>query len=326
MIVGAQKSVNAMASMISIIQINMELEDIDLNLLVVFNQLLTERKVSKVAENLGLGQPAVSNALARLRKLFDDELFLRTAHGMQPTPFAEHLAESIGYALGMIHGAVNARTSFDPATSQRSFSIGMTDIGEIYFLPRLMQRVQELAPSVTISTVRHTSLNLKDAMEAGQIDLAIGLLPQLKAGFFQRRLFEQKYVCLFRQGHKLDQKRLRAADFFAADHVAIVSAGTGHGQVDEILDNHTPQRRVKLKVPHFVAIGHILQSTDLIATVPERLAERMVEPFGLRHLPHPVDLPRIAINQFWHAKHHKDPANQWLRNLLVDLHADRAQA
>ena len=170
------------------------------------------------------------------------------------------------------------------------------------------------------------SLNLKDAMEAGQIDLAIGLLPQLKAGFFQRRLFEQKYVCLFRHGHKLDQKRLRAADFFAADHVAIVSAGTGHGQVDEILDNHTPQRRVKLKVPHFVAIGHILQSTDLIATVPERLAERMVEPFGLRHLPHPVDLPRIAINQFWHAKHHKDPANQWLRNLLVDLHADRAPA
>ena len=211
--------------MVDIIQINMELEDIDLNLLVVFNQLLTERSVSRVAENLGLGQPAVSNALARLRKLFDDDLFLRTAQGMQPTPFAEHLAESIGYALGMIHGAVNARTSFDPITSQRGFSIGMTDIGEIYFLPRLMQRVQELAPSVTISTVRHTSLNLKDAMEAGQIDLAIGLLPQLKAGFFQRRMFEQKYVCLFRQGHQLDQKRLRSADFFAADHVAIVSAG-----------------------------------------------------------------------------------------------------
>ena len=312
--------------MVDIIQINMELEDIDLNLLVVFNQLLTERSVSRVADNLGLGQPAVSNSLARLRKLFDDELFLRTAHGMQPTPFAEHLAESIGYALGMIHGAVNARTSFDPATSQRAFTIGMTDIGEIYFLPRLMQRLQKQAPSVTISTVRHTSLNLKDAMEAGQIDLAIGLLPQLKAGFFQRLMFEQKYVCLFRQGHPLDQKRLRSADFFAADHVAVVSAGTGHGQVDEILDKHTPQRRVKLKVPHFVAIGHIVQTTDLIATVPERLAERMAAPFALRHLPHPVDLPRIAINQFWHARYHKDPANQWLRNLVFDLHADGAPA
>ncbi|MDZ7866963.1 LysR family transcriptional regulator [Acidovorax sp.] len=302
----------------------MELKDIDLNLLVVFNQLLAERKVSKVAENLGLGQPAVSNALARLRRQFDDPLFLRTANGMQPTPFAEQLAESVGYALGMIHGAVNARNAFDPASSQRSFTVGMTDIGEIYFLPRLMQRIGELAPGVAISTVRNTAVNLKDAMEAGQVDLAIGLLPQLKAGFFQRRLFEQDYVCLMRRGHRLDQRRLRLAEFFAAEHVAIVSAGTGHGQVDEILDKHSPQRRVKLKVPHFVAIGHILQSTDLIATVPERLAERMADPFGLTHLPHPVRLPRIAINLFWHAKYHKDPANQWLRTLVFDLHSDYA--
>lgn len=302
----------------------MELKDIDLNLLVVFNQLLTERKVSKVAENLGLGQPAVSNALARLRKLFDDELFTRSASGMQPTPFADQLAESVGYALGMIHGAVNARSSFDPLTSKRSFTVGMTDIGEIYFLPQLMQRLQEVAPGVTISTVRNTAVNLKDAMEAGHVDVAMGLLPQLKAGFFQRRLFEQNYVCLLRQGHRLDQRRLRAPDFFAADHVAIVSAGTGHGQVDEILDNHSPQRRVKLKVPHFVAIGHILQTTDLIATVPQRLAERMAEPFQLSFLPHPVKLPKIAINLFWHAKFHKDPANQWLRTLIFELHSDAA--
>jgi DNA-binding transcriptional LysR family regulator len=300
----------------------MELEDMDLNLLVIFNQLLKERKVSKVAENLGLGQPAVSNALARLRKLFGDELFLRTPTGMQPTPFADQLAESIGYALGMIHSAVNARSSFDPAHSKRSFSVGMTDIGEIYFLPRLMQRIQEVAPSVSISTVRNTAVNLKDAMEGGQVDLAIGLLPQLKAGFFQRRLFVQRYVCLFRKGHALDKKAIRESEFFAADHVAVVSAGTGHGKVDEILDSNSPQRRVKLKVPHFVAIGHILQTTDLIATVPERLAERMVEPFNLKYVTHPVKLPQIGINLFWHAKYHKDPSNQWLRGLIVDMHAD----
>ncbi|MEP6722419.1 MAG: LysR family transcriptional regulator [Variovorax sp.] len=304
----------------------MELKDIDLNLLVVFNQLLIERKVSKVAENLGLGQPAVSNALARLRKLFDDELFLRTSSGMQPTPFADQLAESIGYALGMIHGAVNARSSFDPAISKRSFSIGMTDIGEIYFLPQLMQRIHEIAPEVSISTVRNTAVNLKDAMEAGHVDLAIGLLPQLKGGFFQRRLFVQQYMCMFRRGHALDKKRLLQSDFFAADHLAVVSAGTGHGQVDEILDSSSSHRRVKLTVPHFVAIGHILQSTDLIATVPERLAERMAKPFDLRYLPHPVKLPQISINIFWHAKYHKDPANQWLRSLIVELHADQGAA
>lgn len=301
----------------------MELKDIDLNLLVIFNQLLIERKVSKVAENLGLGQPAISNALARLRKLFGDELFLRTSSGMQPTPFADQLAESIGYALGMIHGAINAKNSFDPATSKRRFSVGMTDIGEIYFLPLLMEKIQTLAPAVSISTIRNTSTNLKDAMEAGHIDLAVGLLPQLKAGFFQRRLFTQQYVCMFRQGHALDRKKVLPADFFAADHVAIVSAGTGHGMVDDILDKNSPQRKVRLTVPHFVAVGHILQSTNLVATVPERFAERMAKPFGLKYVPHPVKLPQIAINLFWHAKYHKDPANQWLRGLLFEMHADK---
>ena len=300
----------------------MELRDIDLNLLVLFDQLLVERRVSKVADNLGLTQPAVSNALARLRKLLGDELFLRTPTGMQPTPFAEQLAEPVTDALAMIRSALNQRSSFDPQRSTRSFTIGMTDIGEIYFLPRLMQRVQQEAPGVTISTVRNTAVNLKDAMEAGHVDLAIGLLPQLKAGFFQRRLFVQRYMCLFRQGHPLDKKRMLKSEFFAAEHLAIVSAGTGHGQVDEILDHSSPQRRVKLKVPHFVAIGHILQSTDLIATVPERLAERMAEPFGLRYVAHPVALPQIPIHTFWHAKYNKDPANRWLRGLVVDMHAD----
>ena len=304
----------------------MELKDIDLNLLVIFNQLLTERKVSKVAENLGLGQPAVSNALARLRKLFGDKLFLRTSSGMQPTPLADQLSESISYALGMIHGAINVKNSFDPATSKRSFSVGMTDIGEIYFLPLLMEKLQKVAPAVSISTVRNTTINLKDSMEAGHVDLAIGLLPQLKAGFFQQRLFTQQYVCMFRQGHSLDKKKVLASDFFAADHVAIVSAGTGHGIVDEILDKNSPQRKVRLTVPHFVAVGHILQSTDLVATVPERLAEKMAKPFNLKYVAHPIKLPQIAINLFWHAKYHKDPANQWLRGLIFDMHADGKSA
>lgn len=300
----------------------MELEDMDLNLLVVFNQLLVERKVSKVAENLGLGQPAVSNALARMRKLFGDELFLRTSRGMEPTPFAAQLAESVTAGLGLIHGAINRSSNFEPATSQRRFAIGMTDIGEIYFLPRLMKEIAGIAPSVTITTVRNSQARLKDDMEAGRIDLAIGLLPQLDSGFFQRRLFMQKYVCLFRKGHPLDKAAMSGADFFAADHVAIVSAGTGHGKVDEIIDSKAVKRKIKLTVPHFVAVGHILQSTDMVATVPERLAHSMVQPFDLVYLPHPVKLPQIAINLFWHARVHKDPASQWLRNLVFELHSD----
>jgi DNA-binding transcriptional LysR family regulator len=302
----------------------MELRDLDLNLLVMFDQLLVERRVSKVAENLGITQPAVSNSLARLRKLLGDELFLRTPAGMEPTPFAEELAESVTCALGMIHSALNQRSSFDPSTSTRSFTVGMTDIGEIYFLSTLIDRLRKQAPGVTFSTVRNTAVNLKDEMEAGKVDLAIGLLPQLSSGFFQRRLFRQRYVCLFRQGHKLDKKRISLNEFTAAQHLVVVSAGTGHGKVDEVLKRSGIERDVRLTVPHFVSVGQILQATDLVATVPERLALRLVEPFKLACVSHPAKLPEVAINVFWHAKFHKSPANQWLRTLVFDTFGGEA--
>jgi DNA-binding transcriptional LysR family regulator len=292
-----------------------DLEKIDLNLLVVFRQLLAERNVSRAAQALGLSQPAVSNALARLRKLLGDELFLRTPAGMVPTPFAEELAESVTQALQMIHAALNQRSAFDPAHSERSFVVSMTDIGEIYFLPALMDLLRKCAPGVSLVTHRNTG-NLRDEMEAGKVDLAIGLIPGLKGGFFQRRLFTQRYVCLMRKGHRLERRKISLAEFSEAEHLVVVSAGTGHGKVDEILQRKGIARRVALTVPHFVAVGHILQATELLSTVPERLAERMVKPFQLVAVPHPVELPQVAINVFWHARNHREPGNQWLRGLV----------
>jgi DNA-binding transcriptional LysR family regulator len=302
----------------------MELKDIDLNLLVVFNQLLIDRRVSKVAENLGLSQPGVSNALARLRKLTDDALFLRTPKGMEPTPFAEQLAEPTARALRDIHAAINQRSSFDPATSKRAFTIGMTDIGEIYFLPKLMRELSRIAPSVSLSTVRNTAVNLQDEMAAGHVSLAIGLLPQLKAGYFQRRLFKQHYVCMFRRGHAFDKREVSLKEFSAADHVVVISEGTGHGKADELLQRKKILRKIVLTVPHYVAVGHLLHHTDLVATVPERLAQALVDPFGLSYVRHPAKLPEIAISLFWHGRYHKDPAVSWLRSLIIRLHGESA--
>jgi DNA-binding transcriptional LysR family regulator len=304
----------------------MELHQIDLNLLVVFNHLLVERKVSRVAEHLGISQPAVSNSLAKLRRLFGDELFLRTPRGMEPTPFADQLAEPVGYALAMLHGGINLRTSFDPATSDRAFTIGMTDIGEIYFLPALVERLRRDAPGVTLSTVRNAAVNLRDELETGKVDLAMGLLPQLKAGFFQRRLFTQSYVCLMRRGHRLDKRRISAAEFAGAEHLVVVSAGTGHGKVDELLRRSGIERKVRLTVPHYVSVGHILRASDLVATVPQGLADRLLEPFGLVKVPHPAKLPDVSINMFWHAKYHRSPANHWLRGVVFELFADAKAA
>lgn len=301
----------------------MELKDIDLNLLVVFHQLLMERRVNAVADKLGLSQPAVSNALNRLRRLLDDELFLRTAKGMEPTPYALELAEPIAYALTTVHGALNRRSSFDPESSDRKFTLGMTDIGEIYFMPRLMKILADVAPGVSVSTVRNTSVNLRDEMEAGHVDMAVGLLPQLNTGFFQRALFRQPYVCMFRTGHPLDKARISLKEFESAEHVTVVSAGTGHARIDEFIARKGVQRHIKLTVPHFVAVGHILATTDMIATVPERYAMECAKPFGLRYVAHPLPMPEISINVFWHAKYHKEPGNQWLRSLLFEAFADR---
>jgi DNA-binding transcriptional LysR family regulator len=299
----------------------MDLKDVDLNLLVVLHRLLIERRVSRAAELLGLTQPAVSNALARLRNMFGDELFVRTSAGMVPTPYANQLEGPVADALGILQGAINRQRSFDAATSTRRFVIAMTDIGEIYFLPRLMQELARNAPGISVSTVRNTTVNLKDEMEAGHVDLAVGLLPQLAAGFIHRRLFRQRYVCAFRRGHALDKGKITLREFTAAEHLVVVAAGTGHGKADDLMERAGITRHVKLRVPHFVAVGHLVRDSNLVATLPERLAQSVAEPFGLAYVAHPAKLPEISIDLFWHARYHRDPASRWLRTLIVRLFA-----
>lgn len=300
----------------------MDLRDIDLNLLLVFNQLLLDRSVSASADKLGLTQPAVSNALKRLRTVLKDELFLRTSRGMEPTPYALHLAEPVIYALNALQTAFTTRDSFDPLTSQRNFQLAMNDIGEMLFMPPLMVALSKLAPQVRVSTVRPYAGNLKEDMESGTVDLALGLLPHLQTGFFQRRLFRHRYVCVFRKGHPVAKSPMTLKQFSELEHVGVVAANSGHGEVDGLLERAGIKRHMRLVVPHFIAVGHILQSTDLISTLPERFAERCELPFGLVSSPHPARLPDIAINLFWHAKFNRDPANMWLRQLLVELFAD----
>lgn len=198
----------------------------------------------------------------------------------------------------------------------------MTDIGEIYFTPRLMDALSRLAPGCRISTVRNTSVSLIEALQSGTVDLAVGLLPHLQAGFFTRRLFHHRYVCMCRKDHPVTSEPLTLERFCAHGHVRVIAATTGHGEVDAHMARLGIERDIRLEVPHFVAVGHILQRTDLLATVPERFAECCVQPFGLVALPHPVQLPEIDINLFWHAKYHRDSANRWLRQLMFELFAD----
>lgn len=300
----------------------LRLQDIDLNLLIVFQMMYRERKTGTVAEQLGLSQPAVSNALARLRKVLNDELFERTARGMRPTPYADNIAESVGYALSTLQDGLNFEERFDPASSDRSFCISMTDLGEMYLLPKLISHLETHAPNITISTVRDTGRPLKEEMESGAVDLAIGLLPQLEAGFYQRRLFDQQYVCLMRKGHPLAKGELTPERFSQAQHIVIEARGTGHGRVEAQLKRSGITRIARLHLPYFMSAPYIIAETDLVATVTEKLALQTCERLGLVAHPHPVDIPPAQINLFWHRRFHQDTGNIWLRNLLFQLFSE----
>ena len=300
----------------------MDLRQFDLNLLVIFNQLLKDRRVSSTADKLGLSQPAVSNSLKRLRVMLKDELFVRTARGMEPTPYALQLVEPISSALDALQNALSQRDSFDPLSSERTFTLSLTDIGEIYFMPTLMKKLSQSAPRIKISTLRNTSGNLSEDMASGLVDMAVGLLPSLTTGFFQRSLFKQHYVCMFRQGHPHANNPISLTQYKALSHVGVTSANTGHGEVGEWLTRKGIHRHIQLHVPHFVAVGHILRSSDLIATVPERFAQKCEKPFQLETSPLPFKIPDIAIKLFWHTKYHREPANMWLRQQLIDLFSE----
>ena len=294
-----------------------EPKDIDLNLLVVFHEVFQARQISSVAKKLGLSQPAVSNALARLRKSFSDELFVRTAQGMQPTPLAEQLADPIAHALGSITSALNQHEQFDAATSKRHFTLAMTDVGEVYFMPVLVDLCRRLAPQIGLATVRASSIDLKAEMETGRVDLAIGAFDDISGALYQRRLFQQNYVCMLRSGHPLAAKALSLKDFLAAQHLIVASMESPYDKINQQLEKAGIKASAHFTVPHFVAVPYIVSSTDLLVTVPQKLAERAAAPFNLQCVKPPLRLPSLQTNIFWHRRFAQDEGNQWLRNFIA---------
>ena len=295
-----------------------EPHSIDLNLLAVFQEVYRERQISGAARRLGLSQSAVSNALARLRRLFGDELFVRTGQGMQPTPFAESVAEPVGAALAQVALALNQRSAFDPATSTRRFTVAMSDVGEVYFMPALIERCRSVAPQVRISSVRAGSIAMKDEMESGRVDLAIGAFDDVSEALYQRLLFRQPYVSMFRSSHPLASGKVTLERFVAAEHLLVDSADSPYERINGLLEKAGIGPATRFRVPHFTAVPYIVSAADLVVTVPEKLAQRAAAPFGLVSITPPLALPVLQTNVFWHRRFNQDPGNGWLRALVAD--------
>ena len=299
----------------------MNVTDLDLNLLRAFDAVLRDGSVTAAAERLSLSQPAMSNALSRLRRILGDPLFMRTPGGMRPTPFAQQLAAPVRQALDLIYTTLQQRPGFDPRTSQRSFRLQLSDVGEIVFLPPLLERLQREAPGVRVETGHLPQDEVSDALAAGEIDLAVGFLPELSLGVVQRRLFRDRYVCLVRADHPKIGSRLTLAQFLAASHVLVSARGSAHEIVEQTLRNKGLVRRIALRVPHFTVVPMILSRTDHMVIVPEGLVRSIARLGRFKSLKPPVDIPALDVKVHWHERFDQDPGISWLRGVIVELYA-----
>lgn len=293
--------------------------NLDMNLLVVFDAIFSERNISLAAERLELAQPTVSNALNRLRRITGDPLFVRTSRGMEPTPHAERIAQPLRQVLATLRGTLKASRGFDPATAERTFTLFLTDLGEAFFLPRLLTRLRTLAPGVKLVTLPIPESNPQSALENGEVDIAIGNLPKLKTGFYQQRLFREHYICIARADHPLFDGKMTAEKFGRASHAVVLPQGTGHGIVEQTMLKLGLRERIMLRVQNFLVLPTIVANTDLVAIVPHSVASELSAEHPLKLVVPPIPLPEFDIKQCWHGRFHNDDGNQWLRAQIAEL-------
>ncbi|MFM0011999.1 LysR family transcriptional regulator [Paraburkholderia sediminicola] len=297
----------------------MDIDTLDLNLLRIFDALIRTRNVTSAGEAVGLSQPAVSYALAKLRTITGDELFVRSRGGMEPTPRAIHMGVPIRQVLDMIRREVFQTDHFIPSEAERVFTLSLSDIGEMVFLPRLLRRLQTEAPHVTVKSVSLSPADLQEAMASGDVDLAAGYFPDIiKANFYQQHLFAHTFACLVREGHPTIRKRMTMKQFMDATHIVIRAEGRSQEIFERHLEEKRITRRVGLVIPHFMSVPHLLQATDMVATVPRSLAEALVSFGTVCMFDLPFETPKFDLKQYWHARFHRDPANQWLRQLVYE--------
>ena len=293
--------------------------DVDLKLLTVFEEVYKTGSVSQAAANIGATQPAISIGLGKLRRLFNDPLFVRTSRGMEPTPHAEEVIKPIREAIALLRSTLGSKVIFDPLTSTRTFRISMTDISQIVMLPALMTYLGQAAPSVGIE-ILHISEETPLVLESGDADLAIGFMPQLMAGFYQQTLFEQRFVCVVRKDHPRVRSKLTLPQFLAEAYIEVTTPGTGHHQfVERALKKQRIVRKVALQVPSYLGVGLIVANTDLLVIVPQRLADIVARENNVRVVPLMVELLSYQVKQHWHERYAGDAANMWLRSVVSRL-------
>lgn len=298
----------------------MNIRNLDLNLLIILDAMFEEMRTTRVANRLSMSQPAVSHALGKLRHAFNDELFVREGNRMQPTPFAETLREPVKQVLQIVEGEIMRDRDFRPATTRRRFTLTMSDIGELVFLPRIMSALREKAPQATLRCLAMPPQELEVAMAEGSVDVAVGYFPDLKGGgFYQQGLFEHAFTCLVRNNHPTIGSKATLEQFLEADHAVVAHEGRSQEIFEARMQTLGMRRRVLLQSPHFMSVPLLVAESDMITTVPRAVGRIYSQLAPVRLVEPPVDIPPIELKQLWHRRVHQDPAVVWLRNLIAEL-------
>jgi DNA-binding transcriptional LysR family regulator len=294
------------------------MKTLDGRVLAVLRELQRTGNVSHAAQNLGLSQSAVSMSLARLRRHFNDPLFVRTSRGMEPTPYAADLFVELEQASERLEAALGHRPSFDPSTSDRMFHLVTADLSQVTILAPLAKRLAEVAPRIRID-LRFLSADLPRLLESGEVDLAVASIPQMGAGFCQQRLFASQFQCAVREGHPRVKGNLTLTNFQTESHISVTTPGTAYESLEKELHARKIRRTIGMRIPSYFGINTIIAATDYLVIVPGWFSRILAESPGIRLLPLPFSIPEYTVTLNWHERYTRDPGHHWLRNTVQSL-------
>jgi DNA-binding transcriptional LysR family regulator len=301
----------------------MNLRTVDLNLLTIFDAIMVDRHMTRAAERVGMTQPAMSNALSRLRDMTGDPLFVRTGRGMVPTPRATALAVPIRQALNLVQTSLSEKAVFDPATSDRSFTLAIGDYCEVLFLPQVLSALQQEAPGVGFSLQSPAGATLTKELKDNSVDLVWDTTPLDGPGVESQTLFDDTIVWIMSATHPLAKKRrVSLDDYRNASHIRLDPGYTYVHNYDRYVRNLGIHRHFAVEVTRIVPMAFTVAETHHVATVPKRMADRFARFLPIAIKPVPLDLPSSPFYQSWHSSSHDDPGHSWLRGRLLELAQD----
>ena len=291
----------------------------DLNLLPIFVALMAERSVTRAAERLGMTQPALSNALSRLRTTFQDQLFIRERYGIQPTPVAVELAPVIAEALARLDDAVLGQQEFDPATAERLLTVAPNGYVELVLVPAVVARLRVVAPGITLRLIPYNNDLAETGVVSSTTALVLGRVIDPPDSLVVQHLFDEGFACVVRVGHPEISSSITRDQFERLRHVNVVPPGRMRAGLFQALARQQLKREVAISVTNFFAVAEMVAVTDYCATLPGLVCRRLAHDPRLKVLPPPVDLGTFPVEMAWHVRYRHDLAHRWLRSLIGEV-------